>query len=233
MQTPESLHDGEIYVLRARLSQPPLTLAECAMVATSDERHRAARFRQDADRQRHLLGRSILRLAVGRLLNVEPSLLVLQDSPYGKPSIPDGPSFNIAHSGDEVLIALAARGRLGVDVEAVRDLPDLFDVARTSFVPAEVSALAAQQPAVQLRHFYRIWSRKEAMLKALGIGIGALQSLEVSGEVGIANALLRISLPGESVESWVVRPIAGADSVETAVAWDQPLQRVVVRDVVL
>jgi len=228
METPERLIDGEVCVLRARVSQPPLPVHACASLVLPDERERAARYHQEADRHRHLIGRAVARLALGRLLGIAPTAVVFHLSAFGKPSCEDGPSFNIAHSGDEVLIALASCGRLGVDVEAIGDLPDLFSVARASFVAAEVSALASQPPQAQLRHFYRIWSRKEAILKALGIGIGALQSLEVSGDVGVANALRRMTLPDERCEDWVVHPLRDGDESESAVAWDQPLRRVVV-----
>lgn len=228
METPERLAEGEVHVLRAMLSRPPLPVHECESLVLPEERERAARYHQQADRHRHLIGRAVLRVALGRLLDVAPAAVALRLTAFGKPSCDGGPSFNIAHSGDEVLVALASCGRLGVDVEAVRDLPDLFSVARASFVVAEVSALASQPPEAQLRHFYRIWSRKEAILKALGIGIGSLQSLEVSGDIGISNALRRMTLPDERGEAWVVRPLRDGDDSSSAVAWDQPLQRVVV-----
>ncbi len=230
MQTPAALDIGIIHVLRARLDAPPLPIDVLSSFVTEEERQRAARFRLVADAHRHVIGRGIARLALARLGQCEPAGIALRVSAEGKLFLDDGPSFNIAHSGNDVLIGLAATGRLGVDVEAVRALDDLFGVARASFVASEVEALMQRPDAEQLRHFYRTWSRKEAMLKALGVGIGALQSLTVSADLECDNALIRLDLPNERMEEWVVRPVPCSDVVETAVAWDQPLRAVIVTE---
>src|SRR5690606_29615680 len=95
-------------------------------------------------------------------------------SELGKLSLPGGPSFNISHSGNFILVALAPEGRLGVDVEAVRPLRDLLGLARTSFAYDELCTVATLPDAHRLRPFFRIWARKEAVLKALGLGLTAL-----------------------------------------------------------
>jgi 4'-phosphopantetheinyl transferase len=228
MRTPTDLEPGTIHVLRASLDAPPIPIGELAALVTDAERARAARFRQTADAHRHLIGRGVLRAALGRLVGMAPASIVFRVSDRGKPTLDAGPSFNISHSGSEVLVALALRGRLGVDVEAVRTHDDLFEMARLSFVASEVEALQHASPDQQLRHFFRVWARKEAMLKALGVGIGDLAALTVSGAAAIDNALTRIDLPDERVSEWVVQSFPCSGEVEAAVAWDQPLREVVV-----
>lgn len=228
MRTPTNLEPHTVHVLRASLDAPPLPIGDLAALVTDAERARAARFRQAADAHRHLIGRGVLRFALGRLGGVEPASLVFRESDRGKLTLDEGPSFNISHSGNEVLVGLALGGRLGVDVEAVRQHDDLFEVARLSFVASEVDALQRAPRDGQLRHFYRVWARKEAMLKALGVGIADLAALTVSGAAAIDNALTRIELPDERVSDWVVQSFSCSDDVEAAVAWDQPLREVVV-----
>lgn len=228
MRTPTTLEPGTIHVLRASLEAPPIPVHELAALVTDAERARAARFRQTADAHRHLIGRGVLRFALGRLSGAAPASLVFRESDRGKLTVDVGPSFNISHSGNEVLVALAPRGRLGVDVEAVRHHEDLFDIARRSFVASEVDALQRAPRGEQLRHFYRVWARKEAMLKALGVGISDLAALTVSGASVIDNALTRMDLPDERVSDWIVQSFPCSDDVEAAVAWDQPLREVVV-----
>lgn len=228
MRTPTELEPGIIHVLRASLDAPPIPIADLTALVTDAEQARAARFRQTADAHRHLIGRGVLRYALGRLCGVTPAAVRFSMSDRGKLTVDEGPSFNISHSGNEVLVALAPRGRLGVDVEAVRQHDDLFDMARVSFVASEVEAMQREPRDGQLRYFYRVWARKEAMLKALGVGIADLAALTVSGASMIDNALTRIDLPDERVSNWVVRSFGCSDDVEAAVAWDQPLREVVV-----
>lgn len=226
MQLPTRLKSGVIHILRARLSAPPLGIEALSDLVTAEERRRAAAFHQAADAHRHLIGRGVARLVLGGLLQRDPASLPLAISSFGKPSIPGGPSFNIAHSGDEILVAVADGGRLGVDVEAIRPLDDLFGLARASFVPPEVEALQLVRADERLRHFYRVWARKEAMLKALGVGIGSLASVQVCGDPLTDNALVQMTLPGEDPTGWVIRPVDCGADVEAAVAWDRPLAAV-------
>ncbi len=228
MRTPADLEPGIIHVLRVSLDAPPMPMADLAAMVTEAEQARAARFRQSADAHRHVIGRAVLRYALGRLCGMPPTSIVFRVSGRGKPTVDDGPSFNISHSGNDVVVALAAAGRLGVDVEAVRPHDDLFDVARLSFVASEVDALQQAPIGEQLRHFYRVWARKEAMLKALGVGIADLAALTVSGASVTHNALTRIDLPDERVSDWIVQSFPCSVDVEAAVAWDQPLREVVV-----
>ncbi len=227
MQISIRLEPSVIHIVRVQLDAPPLGVDEMAELVTADERRRAEAFHQMADAHRHIIGRGVARLVLGGLLGVAPHLVPFAISSFGKPTVPGGPSFNIGHSGNEILVAFADRGRVGVDVEAIRPLDDLHGLARASFVSAEVEVLQSLPDAAQLRHFYRVWARKEAMLKALGVGIGSLSSVQVSGALQTDNALLRMTLPGEDAGAWVIRPLECGEAVEAAVAWDQPLKAVV------
>src|SRR5690606_12276124 len=94
---------------------------------------RADRFVHESDRARLILGRGLTRRAVSALTGMRPRDVRFTRSGEGKPVVHPGPAFNISHSGDVVLVALAAAGRLGVDVEQVRPLRDMHSLARTTF----------------------------------------------------------------------------------------------------
>jgi len=98
-------------------------------------------------------------------------------SSFGKPTVPGGPSFNIGHSGNEILVAFADRGRVGVDVEAVRPLDDLHGLARASFVPAEVEVLPGESKHTWLGITIHEGKHRQIhrMLEALGHRIAKLQ----------------------------------------------------------
>lgn len=219
------LRPGTIHVLHADLEQPPVSLDALLAAVSPDERARAARFRDPKDRLRHLIGRALARIVLARELGSEPAALAFRYTRLGKPYLPDGPSFSISHSGRVVLLACALEGRLGADVETVRVPRDLMKLARRSFVAEEVAAIAALPPEERLRPFFRTWSRKEALLKALGSGIRALREIAVSAQAGVENAVLRVP-PPEEAASWRVRSVACDPSAEAAVAWDRPLLEV-------
>jgi 4'-phosphopantetheinyl transferase len=223
---PDRLVAGDIHVLRLRVDAPPIPIETLAGIASDAERDRAAAFRQVADAHRHLLGRGILRVALARLLSVSPTSLRLQQTPAGKPFLEGGPVFNIAHSGNVVLIAITDTGRLGVDVEAIRPLGDLTGLARTTFDRDELDALARTPAADQQDTFYRIWTRKEAILKAIGEGLSALRSVSVSAEREVPNALRRLDREHEVVTEWTVRSLPSSPSTAAAIAIDRVVHRV-------
>jgi 4'-phosphopantetheinyl transferase len=138
------------------------------------EQARAARFRQSADHARFVIGRSVLRESLGRLLAVAPDQVEFQSGASGKPALrrpSAGLHFNISHSGDWVLQAFCSAGPVGVDVEAHRsDMLRLEDFDSV-FAPSDRAALFALAGDDRVAAFARFWVRKEAYVKALGDGL--------------------------------------------------------------
>jgi 4'-phosphopantetheinyl transferase len=142
------------------------------------------------------------------------------DLDFGKPFLTGGPEFNLSHSGDLLLLGVAASGRLGVDIEVVRPMEDIEDLAARHFSEDEVRALLSYPPQERLRAFFRGWTRKEAFIKGLGRGLSvALDSFSVSLAPDTRQALHRSDLSEEDAGDWVVVPLLG--EAEAAMAWDQ------------
>jgi len=117
--------------------------------------------------------RIALRQLLARYSGLPAAAIVLTCGPYGKPEMRDFPlSFSVARRGDSALIAIAARGRVGVDLERHRPLPELHSISALLH-PEEHALLARMPDPARTSAFYRIWTRKEAALKALGTGIAA------------------------------------------------------------
>jgi 4'-phosphopantetheinyl transferase len=137
------------------------------------ERARAERFRQADDRRRFILGRGLLRTMLGRQLDLPPASLVFGANPHGKPTLADarGIAFNVSHSGDYVLVAVGRAAAIGVDVERVRPDVDVAGVGRQVFTPAERALIAAAPDARKTALFFRQWTLKEAVAKAVGLGL--------------------------------------------------------------
>ncbi|MFC4535366.1 4'-phosphopantetheinyl transferase family protein [Sphaerisporangium dianthi] len=152
-----------------------------------DERARAGCFARVEDRRRYVVARAALRTVLGRAGRVHPRELRLATSKAGRPSLAprDGPGarpldFNLSHSGDVALIALwRGAGRVGVDVEHGSALVDYAAVARSMFPAVEADRVAAARGEDRADRFLRLWTAKEAYLKALGVGIARLRDVVV------------------------------------------------------
>ncbi len=148
--------------------------ATATALLSADERARAERFRFDRHRRLYISSHAALRLLLARYLRASPASLVIAAEANGRPILasPAGRlQFNVSHSGDLALVAVSCIAPLGVDIEEVRDLPDFVDIARRYFAPTEVEHLLRLAPRERLGGFFVTWTRKEAFVKALGLGL--------------------------------------------------------------
>jgi len=141
------------------------------LLLTDAEQQHAQRYARPADQLRFRVGRGCLRYLLGQRLGLPPATVALQTGRFGKPQlvVPAGVHFNVAHSGDWVVVALAAR-EIGIDLEQLVPDFDFAEVAAQRFSPTEQHQLA-QSPEPRLA-FYHIWTRLEAQAKASGLGLG-------------------------------------------------------------
>ncbi len=162
------------------------------------ERRRYGTIVDRAGRGRFLVGCALSRLALGGLLGLPPADVPLRrvcprcGGPHGKVRLdlpPSGPlsersglDFSVAHSGAVIGVAVCENGRVGLDVEEADVGLDVDAAARVALADSELAALYSRPPAERKPAFLRTWTRKEAVLKALGVGLGApLRGLELSG----------------------------------------------------
>lgn len=145
------------------------------------EEDRLARFRFADHRRRYQISHGALRQILGGYLDQDPRAVVFRHGPRGKPYLEgDGLAFNLSHSGQLALVAVAPE-EIGVDVEKVRRLESLTQIAERHFSEREFGALDGLVGDARELAFYRCWTRKEAYIKALGEGLSmALDSFEVS-----------------------------------------------------
>lgn len=137
-----------------------------------EERDHAGRFHRDDDRQRYQIGRGLIRCALACYLETRPHTIQFAANLHGKPSITDDVvHFNYAHSADRLMLAVCADAPVGIDIEAIKPLPDVAGLARQLFAPQEITALEAVPRDQVTRTFYTLWTRKEAYLKAQRIGL--------------------------------------------------------------
>lgn len=140
---------------------------------SDDERARAARLIRPEVRRRFVVGRAQLRAILGHCIGVAPDEIAFAYGEHGKPMLPGNPiHFNLTHSGDHALLAVALRP-VGIDLEAVQPSPNLAQMADMTFHPDEATAWNTWAHERKLLAFTRTWARKEAVVKAMGAGLGA------------------------------------------------------------
>jgi 4'-phosphopantetheinyl transferase len=175
-----------------------------AQLLSAEECTRAASFRFPADRQRFVAAHIALRQALAEYTGLHHAALQLATGSFGKPSLSGHTrtQFSLSHSRGLALIAIGGRGPLGADVELLRPVPDMAALAAEHFTQREQEALAALPAHERERAFLICWTRKEACLKAIGVGLLlSAQSFEVgvtpdcrSVELSVAGRILWLVL---------------------------------------
>ena len=173
-----------------------------------DELARAERFHSDLNRCRYIAGRAALRQVLADRLGCSPAAIRFSYGTNGKPMLEGARGdfeFNLAHSGGDAVIALAAGAAVGVDIELRRPIADVESLARLVFSDIERRELElASDPASA---FLNGWTRKEAYVKALGLGLTApLKEITVS--LAGRAALLSTGVRNESVSNWRLLNVA-------------------------
>lgn len=191
----ESIHVGDSEVVYAFVLLEGEPSASDEELLDDDEQGRAERFVRPTDRHRFVLAHSSLRSFLALALAVEPATVRYETGAHGKPSLLPGLpplEFNLSHSEELGLLAVARGRALGVDVEHVRELPDAMIIADTHFTAAESEGLRSLAPPERQAAFFRYWARKEAVIKAGGEGLErALDSFDVDESTGRTEWFLR------------------------------------------
>ena len=139
---------------------------------SEDEKYRAARQKNMTVTHQKIISRGILRLLLSRYTGLDPKELIFENGPFGKPSLVDQINseigFNLAHSGDMLLIAIGKVKRIGIDVEKIEEKRDFKRISLMVFSDEE--QLTLSRSSNPIHDFYGLWTAKEAVLKATGLG---------------------------------------------------------------
>jgi 4'-phosphopantetheinyl transferase len=218
-----SLKPDDVHVWFANLDLPDSEVDRLKGALSSDECLRATRFYFQRDRQRFVAGRALLRTILGSYLNFAPERLRFAYGPRGKPKLVgcgDGTlRFNLSHSQGFALIAVAWRGEIGVDIECIRPLRDLEELAERYFSPRENASFRTVPASQQPEAFFNCWTRKEAYLKARGDGLAQpLDAFDVSFLPGEQAALLGVGDDRGEASRWSLWGLTPAPGTVAAVA---------------
>jgi 4'-phosphopantetheinyl transferase len=152
-----------------------------------DERTQADRFLFASDRTRFVARRGLLRLLLARTLNRDPKALRYGSTGHGKPFLREAPhlQFSLSHSGDLALCAMANAARIGCDIERLDPKLASRETAATMFSTAENRSLMTLPASDFVEGFFNCWTRKEAFVKGIGVGLSyPLKAFDVSTTPG-------------------------------------------------
>ncbi len=207
------LLEREVHVWQISLQQPESTIHYLEKILVKDEVMGAERFVFDKDRNHFIVARGFLRILLGRYLGKKPNQLQFSCNAYGKPFLLQ-PSqktilqFNLSHSHNLALYAFTYVGRVGIDVEYMRSDIEYEQLAKHYFSSAENSALQALPPTAKQQAFYNCWTRKEAYIKARGIGLSfPLALFDVSLNPSEPAALLDSREDSQETTRWSLQTL--------------------------
>lgn len=174
----------QVDIWRVSLDHYPDSAGWAASTLSTDEAERAARFHFEADRHRFIIAHACLRDILSRYLRCEPGKIEFSANDHGKPfllSNNNEMNFNLSHSGAYILIAVARERNVGVDVERFRLDLEHEKIARRFFSQRENDEFSTIPPEGKVIAFFNCWTRKEAYIKAHGLGLSLpLDSFDVS-----------------------------------------------------
>ena len=218
-----TLGHGEVHVWRANLEEAVPILDHLGKLLSAKERNRAQRFHRKRDAAFFLARRGVQRLILARYVGIAPSDLRFARGKHGKPELVTQRNealvcFNASHSDGVALYAVACEREVGVDVERCHRKSETEQIASRYFTSRESQKLLAIPTEYRNEAFYACWTRKEAYMKAKGLGLRlGLDQFEVGFAPGEPAALLSSSEGPEEIERWSMKELYPSDGYLGAV----------------
>jgi 4'-phosphopantetheinyl transferase len=150
--------------------------ADTAVLSAAEQR-RGQRFLREEHRRQFCMARAYLRIILAKYLSLAPAQIQFREGPHGKLYLLDHQpplQFNLSHSGDLALYAVTLADEVGIDVEWMNPEIEISPLMARFYTPAECQSITEMPPEQQKPAFYQVWTRKEAYLKALGLGLSGL-----------------------------------------------------------
>lgn len=205
-------------------------------VLSAEEQARARRFHQEIHRARYVAAHGALRRILAGYVGRPADALEFEVGPNGKPSLVShrddaiaGVEFNLSHSGELALVAVALGRPVGVDLEQWSEGVEHLELAEHFFSPGERDALRglARVPERLVEGFFAAWSRKEAYLKATGDGISrGLHHFDVALEPDVPARLLADRLDDTALDRWRMIAFSPGSGYSGALVVAAPLSEV-------
>jgi 4'-phosphopantetheinyl transferase len=213
----------DIDVWTVQLSLPDIVVDRCFVILSPDEKARAERFVFEHHRRAYVLSRGILRALLSHYVSLPSADLQFSYKSKGKPYLlefADQIGFNCSHSDGMALYAITRCCDLGVDIEKIRPLQDMEQIAQCFFCPEELCELLSLTPAEREVAFFRCWSRKEAYIKAVGDGLSIpLNAFCVTLTPGDPAGFVQIGNDRKLASEWTLHELPAIPGYAAAIAY--------------
>jgi len=219
------LETPAVEIVGVCLDAPAEIVAALWQLLSRDERERAEKFHYAEHRQHYIVARGSLRRLLAERLRIAPRSVEFVETEYGKPRLAPvhgstDLDFNLSHSGALALYAFASGRAVGADIELIREVPDIDDLAARFFSPSEIASLQALPLARRSLAFLACWTRKEAFIKALGQGLSCpLDAFDVTIDPDAPARITRIEAGIGSVANWTMQAFTPSPCYIAAVAY--------------
>jgi 4'-phosphopantetheinyl transferase len=222
---PWSLGEAEVHVWLANLDRSLGQLSKLGSMLSAEEQVRANRFRFEKHRNRYIAARAVLRSLLAAYLEIDATAVQLSYNAHGKPDLADPADdlrFNLAHSSVLALYGITRGRNIGIDVERIRPELAAEDIARRFFAPEEVAALSLLPEELRMKAFFKCWTRKEAFVKARGLGLSMpLDHFVVSLHPGETPALLSVKDDEQMPSRWAICELDPEEGYAAALAVEE------------
>ena len=224
---PPPLEANQLHILALRIES--LAKDDTLLLATlnDEERKRAERFINPEHGYKFSLTRGMLRRCLGFYLNQPPQTIVFSFNEHGKPEIKSLVNnhqffFNVSHSHEMAAFLFAYDGRVGIDIERIKPVKDLLGLAKHVCHPDEFAEFTSMDEAQREVAFYRLWTRKEAFIKANGQGLSmGLRSIYIG--CGPRDHITEIKYKTRTLTDWRIKDLPCDPEYRMAIAVEAPL----------
>lgn len=217
-----------IHLWVAPLDVSATEVSSFANVISPDEIQRARRFYFESDRRRFIVTHGLLRTLLGWVLTIAPAQVQLCYGPNGKPAMSEAHGdrsirFSLAHSHDLALIGITRGREIGVDIEQIIPMQDLEGIGHQCLSDQERTALDSLSVSDRNAAFFTYWTRKEALVKAIGTGL-TFPLCQLDTSAGSRSPISIINAPQQNQEDqgeptyWLVQDLNVARSHAASIA---------------
>jgi 4'-phosphopantetheinyl transferase len=202
-----TLSDDDVHVWCVSLPQASEITEQLACLLSTDEKARAERYHFEHLRNYFIVARGMLRILLAGYLDLQPAQIEFTYLQAGKPQLSEKINkqifFNLSHSHELALYAFSRNKNVGIDIEHIRPIDDLEQIAERTFSAMENSELKTLPTEKMLEGFFNCWTRKEAYIKAIGDGFSfPLQQFDVSLKPGEPAKILRVYGNAQKAARW-------------------------------
>lgn len=209
------LEPDAVHVWWTTLDHACAAVGHLAALLSASETARAESYHRATDRSHFVVAHGLLRVLLSRYLREAPARISFRRGSFGKPFLQRAQTdadlrFNLSHAGGMAAFALTMGREVGVDIETLRPLSDIVDIAGSVLSGREHREWTGLPPDAQAGALLRSWTCKEALLKACGRGIAGFPMTGIEIAVSPGDQVRLLSFDGDEncAARWSLCPLA-------------------------